>query len=102
MITVGMDYEVREGKERAFEEKFARIVEALQGTEGHVATSLYQKVADRRSYLVISEWHSEEAFRAFIASPAFRRTTEWGAENILAARPRHQVYGGGSGGPPAG
>jgi heme-degrading monooxygenase HmoA len=93
MITVGMNYEVLEGKEPAFEKKFALVVEAMQTMPGHVSTQLYKAVSNPRSYLVVSEWETRAAFDSFISSDAFRRTTKWGAEVVLASRPRHQVYG---------
>jgi heme-degrading monooxygenase HmoA len=94
MITVGMNYEVLEGKHDAFEQKFALVVQALETMAGHVATHLYQQIVNRRSYLVVSEWETRAAFDAFVSSDAFRRTTAWGSSGILATRPRHQVYGG--------
>ena len=93
MITVGMNYEVVEGKNEPFEKKFALVVEAMGSMPDHVATRLYQDVADRRSYLVVSEWSSRASFDAFVASDAFRKVANWGASGILAARPRHEVYG---------
>jgi heme-degrading monooxygenase HmoA len=94
MITIGMDYEVAPGRNGAFEAKFARVVEAMQGSADHVGTTLYRDVAEPQAYLVVSEWKSRTAFDAFVRSEAFRRTTEWGRRGILRARPRHRVYGG--------
>lgn len=95
MVTVGMNYEVLEGKEEAFEKKFALVVGALEAMAGHISTQLYRRVVNPRSYLVVSEWVTRAAFDAFIGSEAFRKTTSWGAGGILASRPRHQVYGSG-------
>lgn len=92
MVTVGMNYEVLEGKESAFERKFELIVAALNATDGHVRTVLYKSVVCPRSYLVLSEWKVREAFEAFIASDAFAKTTSWGTSTILASRPTHEVY----------
>jgi len=93
MVTVGMYYDVLPGKNEEFERKFAQVLEALQGTPGHRQSYLYRRVDDPNSYAIISEWDSEDAFRAFIQSDAFRQTTAWGRESILRGRPRHQVYG---------
>jgi heme-degrading monooxygenase HmoA len=93
MITVGMNYEVIEGKEQAFEKYFARVVEAMAGAPGHTRTHLYHRVDAPRTYLVMSEWSDKSGFDAFVASDAFRKVTQWGASGILAARPRHDVYG---------
>ena len=92
MVTVGMNYEVVEGKNEPFERKFARVVEAMTAMSDHVSTRLYRGVPDAQSYLVVSEWTSREAFDAFVASDDFRSVTAWGTRGILRARPRHQVY----------
>jgi heme-degrading monooxygenase HmoA len=42
--------------------------------------------------LIVSRWKSEQAFRDFIASDAFKKVTDWGKQNILAGRPRHTTY----------
>ncbi len=92
MITVGMNYEVREGKEQPFEKKFAQVIEVMIVTPGHKTSGLYRDVFQPRMYLIVSEWDAKEAFDAFIASDAFKKTTDWGNEHILAGRPRHQVF----------
>ena len=92
MITVGMNYEVREGKEQPFERKFAQVIEVMTATPGHRRTGLYRDVFQARMYLIVSEWETKEAFDAFIASDAFKKTTDWGNEHILAGRPRHQIF----------
>lgn len=93
MTTVGMNYEIIEGKEVAFEKKFAMVMDVMQGVPGHVRTNLYKDAFTERSYLVVSEWSTREHFDGFIASEAFRATTAWGEANILASRPSHVVYG---------
>ena len=93
MVTVGMNYEVREGKAEAFERKFALVLEAMRKLPAHVHTELFKSVGSPGRYLIVSEWHGREGFDAFIASEAFHRVTDWGASAILASRPRHEVYG---------
>ena len=93
MITVGMNYEVREGKDRVFEEGFRRVVEAMSGMPGHIRSRLYKDVASPMSYLIHSEWETKEAFTTFVRSSEFAEVTRWGAEEILATRPTHKVYG---------
>lgn len=106
MITVGMNYEVIEGKQDAFESMFAKVLEVMTDMEGHKESHLYVDVAKKTSYLIVSEWTSEQAFDGFIASDKFRSVTNWGKEQILAGRPKHEVYGrepkAPSGGCPAG
>ncbi len=92
MITVGMNYQVIEGKQQDFEDKFAGVIDALNAAEGHTSSHLWKDVADGASYLITSEWSDEEAFTAFIRSDAFRAVTNWGKEQILAGRPQHKIY----------
>ena len=93
MITVGMYYEVIEGKESDFDEKFEVVANALDGSPGHVQSLLYQQVKKPNSYTIFSEWDSRDAFKAFIQSDAFKDVTDWGKAEILQERPRHKVYG---------
>ncbi len=93
MVTVGMNYRVREGKGQAFEKTFSSVLGAMQGMKGHVKSALYSDVNDRASYLIMSEWNDRGAFEAFIASDQFRNVANWGKEEILAGRPQHQYYG---------
>ena len=74
MITVGMNYEVIEGKEQEFESVFAKVLEVMKGMEGHGESHLYKDVADLNSYLIVSEWTSEKAFDDFIASGGLEGT----------------------------
>ena len=92
MVTVGMNYEVLEGKEEPFVKKCALVVEALNQTPGHVKTRFMKDVFDPLSYLIISECKERSDFEDFIRSETFRNVTKWGAESILASRPSHKVY----------
>lgn len=93
MTTIGMNYEILEGKDQPFEKKFAKVLEVMQDVPGHVKTHLYRDAYKKRSYLVVSEWETRETFDAFVASDVFRATTAWGGSSILATRPSHVVYG---------
>lgn len=92
MITVGMNYHVKAGKQRDFEEKFASVIGALRSAPGHMSSTLWKDVSDDDSYLITSEWSDEDKFQEFIQSQAFRDLTDWGAEQILSDRPRHKIY----------
>jgi len=96
MVTVGMNYQVRAGKNEIFEQVFAKVIQIMQSLSGHVRTDLYSNVRDRNSYLIMSEWSDRAAFDAFIASEQFRSVANWGKEEILTARPSHQYYGDGA------
>ena len=93
MVTIGMNYSVRAGKEKVFEDACARVIQTMGGIDGHSDSKLFREVgADSRRYLIVSVWSSEQAFRDFVASDAFKKVTNWGAENILEGRPSHVVY----------
>jgi len=97
MITVGMNYEIREGKDQAFEKMFGKVLNIMGKTEGHVKTHLYRDVFETRSYLIVSEWSTRTAFDSFIESEQFSKVTDWGNADILASRPRHDIYEGDAG-----
>jgi heme-degrading monooxygenase HmoA len=93
MVTIGMNYEVIEGKEQIFEDACAKVVETMNTIDGHVDSQIYKQVgAKAPAYLIVSRWSSEDAFNEFIASDAFKKVTNWGSENILRGRPRHTTY----------
>ena len=92
MITIGMNYKVLLGKEDNFERMFNNVLNSLKTVTGHGKSALYKDVNDLQSYLIVSEWDSEEAFNTFIQSEKFRGVVDWGQTNILAGRPVHTVY----------
>ncbi len=93
MVTIGMNYFVIPGKERVFEDACAHVVKTMQGVDGHDDSHLFKEVGDGEPvYLIVSRWQSEDTFRAFVGSDAFKKVTNWGAENILSRRPSHTTY----------
>ena len=93
MITVGLYYDVKPGKEKIFEEKFEEVLTVLDSQSGHKASFLYHQVKRPSSYAILSEWDQQEDFLSFIKSDIFRQVTDWGREEILESRPSHKVYG---------
>ncbi len=92
MTTIGMHYDVIDGKEAEFVEGFIKVLEYLKGVKGHVESHLYQDVEAGGSYLIMSQWDSKESYGAFLQSDAFKQVTSWGRAEILKGRPRHRVY----------
>ncbi len=94
MVTIGMNYEVIPGKEEAFEGACKKVIETMGGADGHDDSQLFRRVdkTDSAQYLIVSQWSDDDAFKAFIASDAFKKVTNWGKENILAGRPSHTTY----------
>ena len=94
MVTIGMNYRVLAGKEQTFENAFHKVLNAMNGMDGHTETHMFRDIGDAGHYLILSKWSSKSAFDAFIGSDAFRNVANWGKEQILAGRPSHEVYGG--------
>lgn len=94
MVTIGMNYQVIEGKEQVFEDACKRVLEVMDDAQGHDDSQLFRRVGagDAAHYLIVSRWNDEEAFRSFIASDTFKKVTSWGLKNILAGRPSHTTY----------
>jgi heme-degrading monooxygenase HmoA len=93
VVTIGMNYQVLAGKEQIFEDACAKVVQTMEGIDGHDHSEIYKSISsDDPAYLIVSRWQSEDAFQAFIASDAFKKVTNWGKENILAGRPSHTTY----------
>lgn len=92
MVTIGMNYQVLSGKEQVFERAFGSVLEVMRTMPGHTASHLYKDVHQTNSYLIISDWNDKAAFDSFVRSEAFAKVTNWGKEQILAGRPKHQVF----------
>lgn len=92
MITVGMNYHVREGKNEPFEKMFAKVIAALNEAPGHDNSNLFRDVTDAQNYLIMSQWNDRDAFEGFIRSDEFKKVTNWGDTNILDRRPSHDIY----------
>src|SRR5207249_6401505 len=100
----GMQYEVRPGKEGAFEGGFKSVEEALKKEwQGHKLTRLFKDVFKPQSYMIYSEWETFADFQKFMVSPEFKAATTWGKEEILMGRPKHTIlkHEEDMGGPPS-
>lgn len=87
-----MNYQVLPEKNETFERVFKAVLDGMREIDGHVDTHLYRDVADAQSYLIVSEWNNREAFDGFIQSPRFRSVTNFGKDQVLAGRPKHEIY----------
>ena len=92
MVTIGMNYRVLPGKEGVFERAFEGVLDTMRTMPGHTKTNLFKDIKEPNSYLILSDWNDKAAFDTFIRSEAFAKVTNWGKEQILAGRPKHQVY----------
>ena len=62
MVTIGMYYEVLDGKEQVFEKAFVSVLGAIQTAEEHRTSRLLRGVFAECSYVFMSKWTSEDAF----------------------------------------
>ncbi len=95
MITVGMNYKIIPGKDEEFTAVFSKVMQIMKGMPGHGETHLFRDVYSEHDYLIISEWTDEAAFNSFIESDRFKNVTDWGKKEVLASRPKHEIYGSG-------
>ena len=61
MVTIGMNYEVLEGKEAVLENAFTNVVHAMRKIKAHEQSSLYKDVHNLRRYLIISKTSPKQA-----------------------------------------
>jgi heme-degrading monooxygenase HmoA len=66
---------VQEGCEAAFEAAYAAVTAAVKGTPGHVRDELLRERTRPGRYVLLSEWESVEAFRAWEDAPIHRELT---------------------------
>lgn len=92
MVTIGMNYRVLPGKEHHFEGVCLAVIRSMEGTPGHLRSSVFRDVADGQRYLILSEWGDKAGFEAFIRSPTFRHVVDWGRDRVLAEPPRHDYF----------
>jgi len=95
MITVGMNYKIIPGKDEEFVAVFTKVMQIMKDMAGHGETHLFRDVYSEHDYLIISEWTDEAAFNSFIESDRFKNVVDWGKKEVLAAQPKHEIYGTG-------
>ena len=66
---------INRGDEDAFEKAYAEVTSKVKGTEGHIADELLRRAEPKdpedepRTYVLLSEWESKEAFLAWENAP---------------------------------
>jgi heme-degrading monooxygenase HmoA len=66
---------IKRGDEEAFEAAYAKVTATVKGTEGHIGDELLCRneppddADGARSYILLSEWESKEAFLAWENAP---------------------------------
>ena len=92
MTTIGMQYEVIPGKEDEFVKGFLGVLEHLKTLPGHFESHMYEDVAAKGSYIILSRWEKKDDFDRFIKSPEFGKVVAWGRAEMLRSRPKHHTY----------
>jgi heme oxygenase (mycobilin-producing) len=62
---------VREGSGDELAHRFAQRAGAVDDADGFEGFELLRPTDDRETWLVVTRWRDEEAFNAWVASPAF-------------------------------
>jgi heme-degrading monooxygenase HmoA len=55
----------RQEDQQAFEDAYRNVTETVRGTPGHLADELLRDTSGAGSYILLAEWESEQAFRAW-------------------------------------
>lgn len=66
---------IREGEQDAFEAAYAQVTATVKGTDGHIHDELLRESDRPGRYVLLSEWESEAAFRAWEDAPIHRELT---------------------------
>lgn len=91
MITFGLNYDVKDEFVQQFLDISHQALALIKTLEGHVRTVLYSDVDQPHSFLIYSEWETDDQFRAFIKSEAFKNVQNM-SRDMLLDRPKHKIY----------
>lgn len=91
MITFGLNYDVKKEHIDEFLKITREVLKAMPAFKGHVNTVMYSNIDKPNSYLIYSEWESNEDFRAFVTSQAFKDVQNMSSD-MLEERPKHKMY----------
>ncbi|MFF8955263.1 antibiotic biosynthesis monooxygenase family protein [Streptomyces sp. NPDC014894] len=73
-VRVMVSARVEEKDQEAFEEAYRSVTAVVSGTPGHLRDELLRDAEEPGRYILLAEWESEEAFRAWEDAPAHRET----------------------------
>jgi heme-degrading monooxygenase HmoA len=65
--------EVAEGRGAELEDRFAKRAGEVETMPGFLGYQLLRPVAGETRYFVVTQWESDEAFKAWVTSEAFTR-----------------------------
>lgn len=91
MLTFGLNYDVKEEFVDQFLSVANNALDLMDSLEGHIATHLYSNVNKPNSFLIYSEWETDDHFSAFMRSEAFKNVQNM-SRDMLEDRPKHKIY----------
>jgi len=91
MLTYGFHYDVKPDKRKDFLDVSNAALTAMKTMSGHIETKLLEDVNVKNSFMIYSEWESNEHFKTFMNSPEFKNVQN-AARDMLTKRPKHQMY----------
>lgn len=91
MITFGLNYDVKSAHIDEFLEVCQNALKVIDTMDGHQQTRLFNDVNKPNSYLIYSDWDTQEHFSAFMRSPEFKSVQNM-SRDMLEDRPKHQIY----------
>ena len=91
MITYGFHYDVKSEHREEFLKISNAALTLMKTLPGHVQTKLMEDVNEANSFMIYSEWETNDAFKTFMNSQEFK-DVQTASANMLRGRPKHQIY----------
>jgi quinol monooxygenase YgiN len=91
MITYGFQYDVKPDKREEFLKISNDALKAMESMKGHIMTKLFEDVNSPNSFMIYSEWESNDDFKVFMNSPEFKNVQN-ASRDMLTGRPKHKMY----------
>ncbi|SEQ08283.1 Heme-degrading monooxygenase HmoA [Streptomyces sp. yr375] len=71
-VRIMVSARVEDTDQEAFEEAYRQVTAVVRGTPGHLRDELLRDAEQPGRYILLAEWESEEAFRAWEDAPSHR------------------------------
>ena len=87
MVVVANRIYVTKGQEEAFESRFRGRAHLVDDSPGFIRNEVLRPLTEGAPYVVMTHWDSEESFRAWTQSDAFRQAHANRAPSEMFSRP---------------
>ena len=91
MLTYGFHYDVKPEHRQEFLKISNAALTLMKTLPGHIETKLLEDVNVPHSFMIYSEWESNEHFKAFMNSQEFK-DVQTATVDMLTSRPKHHIY----------